>query len=127
MGTDSEGQPIDVAVADEPPGMERVRSISRLLDEAFEIPVVNYKVGLDPILGILPVGGDAASAAVSLYLVGEAARMGASRDVLLKMLVNIAVDTVGGSIPVLGSIFDAVFKANKRNVAILEEEFGASS
>lgn len=127
MGTDSEGQPIDVSVADEPPGMERVRTISQLLDEAFEIPVVNYKVGLDPILGILPVGGDAASAAVSLYLVGEAARMGASRDVLLKMLVNIAVDTVVGSIPAIGSVFDAVFKANKRNVAILEEEFGASS
>lgn len=127
MGTDSEGQPIDVSVADEPPGMERVRTISTLLDEAFEIPVIDYKVGLDPIMGILPVGGDTVSAAVSLYLVGEAARMGASRDVLLKMLINIGVDTVVGSIPGIGTLFDAVFKANKRNVAILEEEFGASA
>lgn len=127
MGTDSEGQPIDVSVADEPPGMERVRTISQLLDEAFEIPGINYKVGLDPILGILPVGGDTVSAAISLYLVGEAARMGASRDVLVKMLVNIALDTVVGSIPAIGTVFDAVFKANKRNVAILEEEFGASN
>ncbi|USZ69736.1 DUF4112 domain-containing protein (plasmid) [Halorussus salilacus] len=129
MGTDSEreGQSIDVAVEDEPPGMERVRTISTLLDEAFEIPVINYKIGLDPIMGILPVGGDTVSAAISLYTVGEAARMGASRETLLKMLVNIGVDTVIGSIPAIGTVFDAVFKANERNVALLEEEFGISS
>jgi hypothetical protein len=122
---DEEASSIDVTVAEEPPGMERVRALSRLLDDAIEIPVVNYKVGLDPILGILPVGGDAVAAGISLYIVAEGARMGASRDTLLKMLLNIAIDTVTGSIPVLGTLIDAVWKANERNVALLEEEFGS--
>jgi len=124
MGTDIDGEPIDVSVETEPPGMDRIRAISDLLDEAFEIPGLGYKIGIDPILGILPVGGDSVSAVISLYIVAEAAQMGASRETLAKMLVNIGVDTVVGSIPAVGTIFDAVFKANKRNVAILEEEFG---
>ena len=124
MGTDSEGQSIEVNVSDEPPGMERVRAVADLLDEAVEVPVVNYKIGLDPILGLLPVGGDAVSAAISLYIVAEGARMGASRDTVLRMLANVVFDAVGGSIPILGSIVDAVFKANQRNVKLLEEEFG---
>ncbi|WP_246045673.1 DUF4112 domain-containing protein [Halorussus ruber] len=124
IGPDEEGQPIEVSVEDEPPGMERVRAIADLLDEAFELPGINYKIGLDPILGILPVGGDAVSAAISLYIVAEGARMGASRDTVLKMLLNIGIDSVVGSIPVLGTIIDAVWKANERNVALLEDEFG---
>jgi hypothetical protein len=125
--SDEQGQSIEVTVADEPPGMERVRALSRLLDEAVEIPVINYKIGLDPILGILPVGGDAVAAAISLYIVAEGARMGASRETILKMLANVAIDTVTGSIPVLGTVIDAVFKANERNVALLEEELGSQA
>jgi hypothetical protein len=121
---DEQGQPIEVTVADEPPGMERVRAISRLLDEAVEIPVINYRIGLDPILGILPVGGDAVAAAISLYIVAEGARMGASQETIIKMLANVGVDAVIGSIPVLGTVIDAVWKQNERNVALLEEEFG---
>lgn len=123
-GPDERGQPIDVSVADEPRAMERVRTVARLLDEAIELPVINYRIGLDPILGILPVGGDALSAAISLYIVAEAAQMGASRDTLLKMLFNIGVDAVVGMIPVLGTVVDAVWKANERNVALLEAELG---
>jgi hypothetical protein len=125
-GPDEDGQPIEVSVEDEPPGMERVRAIADLLDEAIEVPGINYKIGLDPILGILPVGGDAVSAAISLYIVAEGARMGASRDTVMKMLFNIGVDAVIGSIPVLGTLVDAVWKANERNVALLEEEFSSS-
>jgi hypothetical protein len=124
---DERGQSIEVTVADEPPGMERIRTLSRLLDEAVEIPVINYKIGLDPILGILPVGGDAVAAAISLYIVAEGARMGASRETILKMLANVAIDTVTGSIPVLGTVIDAVFKANERNAALLEEELGSQA
>jgi hypothetical protein len=124
---DERGKSIEVTVADEPPGMERVRTISRLLDEAVEIPVINYKIGLDPILGILPVGGDAVAAAISLYIVAEGARMGASQETLLKMLGNIAVDAVVGSLPVLGTVIDAVWKQNERNIALLEEELGSSA
>ena len=123
LGPDESGEPIEVSVSNEPQGMERVRAVSRLLDEAVELPVVNYKIGLDPILGLLPVGGDAVAAAISLYIVAEGARMGASRDTVMKMLLNVVIDAVTGSIPVLGSIIDAVWKANERNVALLEEEF----
>ncbi|WP_243700492.1 DUF4112 domain-containing protein [Halorussus pelagicus] len=118
------GAKIEVSVEKEPPGMERVRIIADLLDEAVELPVINYKIGLDPILGILPVGGDTLSAAISLYIVAEGAQMGASRDTVLKMLLNVGVDAATGSIPVLGTLIDAVWKANKRNVALLEDEFG---
>lgn len=127
MGFEPEGQSIDVSVQDEPPGLERLRALSRLLDEAFEIPVLNYRVGLDPLLGILPVGGDAIAAAISLYIVVEGARMGASTDTLVKMVVNIMVDAVAGSIPVLGTLIDMVWKANERNVALLESEFGSGA
>jgi len=125
-GPDEEKRPIEVTIHDEPPGMERVRAVANLLDEAIEIPGINYKIGLDPILGILPVGGDAVSAAISLYIVAEGARMGASRDTVLQMLFNVGVDAVIGSIPVLGTVIDAVWKANERNVALLEAEFADS-
>jgi len=125
-GPDERGEPIEVSVEDEPAGMERVRAVADLLDEAIEIPGISYKIGLDPILGILPVGGDAVSAAISLYIVAEGARMGASRDTVMKMLLNIGIDAVIGSIPVLGTIIDAVWKANERNVALLEAEFAGS-
>jgi len=124
LGPDESGQPIEVSVEDEPAGMERVRSLSRLLDEAIEIPVINYRIGLDPILGILPVGGDAVAAGLSLYIVAEGARMGASQDTLMKMVFNVLVDAVVGSIPILGTLIDAVWKANERNVALLEDELG---
>lgn len=122
---DEHGERIEVTVEEEPPGMERVRAIADLLDEAIELPVINYKIGLDPILGILPVGGDAVSAAISLYIVAEGAQMGASKDTVMKMLFNVGVDAVVGSIPVLGTLVDAVWKANVRNVEMLEDELGA--
>ncbi|UPV76302.1 DUF4112 domain-containing protein (plasmid) [Halorussus limi] len=121
---DEYGERIEVSVEDEPPGMERVRAVADLLDEAIELPVVNYSVGLDPILGILPVGGDAISAAISLYIVAEGAQMGASRDTVMKMLFNVGLDAVIGSIPVIGTLFDSVWKANMRNVKLLEDELG---
>ena len=127
MASESAGESIDVAVQDEPPGMERVRALSRLLDEAVELPVIHYRVGLDPILGIVPVGGDAVAATVSLYIVAEGARMGASRGTVVKMVSNVLVDAVVGSIPVAGTLIDAVWKTNERNVALLEAEFGSST
>lgn len=124
LGPDEAGEPIEVSVEHEPPGMKRVRTLSRLLDEAIEVPGLGYRIGLDPVLGILPVGGDAVAAGISLYIVAEGARMGASQETILKMLLNIGIDAVLGSVPVLGTVIDAVWKANERNVALLEAEFG---
>jgi hypothetical protein len=101
--------------------LERTRTASTLLDEAIRIPVINYRVGIGPIIGLLPVSGDAVGGVLSLYVVAESARLGVPPKTLFRMLVNVAIDTVGGSIPVAGNLFDVVWKANERNVSLLED------
>lgn len=100
--------------------LKRARNAGTLLDEAIRIPGIGYRVGIDPIIGLLPVSGDAVGALLSLYIVAEAARLGAPRKTLARMVANIAVDAVGGSIPIAGSLLDVVWKANERNVSLLE-------
>ena len=102
--------------------VERIEWLGELLDEAVPVPGTDYRVGLDPILGIVPVGGDAVAMLISLYIVGEAARMGVSKSKLALMISLVAVDAVVGSIPVLGTLFDAVWKANKWNIGLLKRE-----
>ncbi|ELY76733.1 DUF4112 domain-containing protein [Natrinema pallidum] len=98
--------------------IKRMRVVAHTLDEGFRVPGTDSRIGIDPIVGILPGAGDAAAAAVSLYLAAESARLGVSQSTLLRMLVNIGIDTVIGSVPVLGVAFDAVWKANKRNLKL---------
>ena len=101
--------------------LRRVRTVARLMDEAVSVPKTNIRVGLDPILGVLPGAGDLLSAAVSLYIVAEAAYMGVPLTTVVKMLGNVAVDVAIGSIPVVGDIFDVFWKANVWNVEHIEE------
>jgi hypothetical protein len=98
--------------------VRRMAAVAWLLDESIRIPGTDRSIGLDPIVGVLPVSGDLAAAACSLYVVAESALAGVSRRTLARMLVNVAVDTGVGSIPVLGDLFDAGWKANTRNVAL---------
>ncbi|NUB92492.1 DUF4112 domain-containing protein [Haloterrigena sp. SYSU A558-1] len=107
--------------------ISRMRTVARALDEGFRLPGTNFRFGLDPIVGILPGAGDTATALVSLYIVAESARMGVSQSTLLRMLANIAVDTIGGSVPILGVLFDAFWKSNKWNVKLAIEELADSS
>lgn len=100
--------------------LDRAKRVSTLLDDAIELPVVNYRIGIDPIVGILPVAGDSLMALLSLYIVFEGIRAGASARLVALMLSLVAVDAIVGSIPVLGSVFDAVWKANTWNVRLLE-------
>lgn len=102
------------------PALQRVRTVSRLLDNAIPIPGTRFRLGLDPILGLLPGAGDFLGAALSAYIVIEAARFGLPREMLVQMVTNLVLDAVGGSIPVIGDIFDATWKANSRNLALLE-------
>jgi hypothetical protein len=111
---------MDALTGREQAALERTRTMAQLLDEAVSIPVVNYRVGLDPLLSIAPVSGDAAGAVLSLYIVAESARLGVPPKTLVRMVGNVALDTVAGGVPVLGTLIDAVWKANKRNVALLE-------
>jgi len=99
--------------------MGRLLALAQLMDNAFEIPGLRVRIGLDPLIGLIPAAGDAISAAVSLYIVWEASRLGATRKQVAMMLVNVALDAVIGSVPGLGDVFDVAFKANVRNLAML--------
>lgn len=107
------------------PSLKRMRQLSQLLDSAIVIPGTKQRIGIDPILGLIPGGGDTISAALSGYIIVEAARMGLPRRALMQMVTNILVDTVVGSVPVLGDIFDVVSKANLRNMQIVESHVSA--
>ena len=105
--------------------LARLDGVAALMDDAFEIPIVGYRVGLDPIIGLIPGGGDWASWFVSVYIFWEATRMGAPLKILVAMAGNIGVDLLGGYVPVFGDAFDFAFKANRRNVDMLREHYGA--
>lgn len=105
---------------DLPERLARVRRLSRVLDSAVTIPRTNIRVGLDPIVGVLPGVGDVVPTAASAYIVAEAAALGVPRATLLRMCLNLLVDAVFGSIPLVGDAFDVVWRANDRNVRLLE-------
>lgn len=102
--------------------VERVRRVAYLLDESVPVPGMDYRIGVDPLLSAIPGVGDALSAAVSLYIVAESARLGVPFTTVVKMLATVTIDIAGGMVPVVGPVFDAVFKSNKRNVEMLLEE-----
>ncbi|HSJ09420.1 MAG TPA: DUF4112 domain-containing protein [Longimicrobiales bacterium] len=101
-------------------GTDGLHRIAWLLDDLVRVPGTSRRFGLDPVLGLLPGGGDIAGGALSAYIVLAAARLGAPSSVILRMGWNIVVDTVLGAVPLLGDLFDAWWKANRRNVALLE-------
>ena len=102
------------------PDLRRARALARILDTAVGIPGTKIRIGLDPVLGLVPGAGDVASAMLSAYIVLIAANKGTPRPVIWRMLGNIAVDTALGSVPVLGDLFDVAYKSNIRNVELLE-------
>lgn len=103
--------------------VDRLATVAHLLDECVRLPG-GVSVGLDPLLGVVPGVGDALSAGLSLYIVGEAAYLGVSYTTVVRMLANVAVDVVGGSVPVVGLLFDVFWRANRRNVELVLDELG---
>jgi len=105
-----------------PPGdpLARARTLARLLDSAARVPGTGIRFGADAVLGLVPGLGDVAGAALAGYLVLLAQRLGAPRAVVLRMLGNVAVDTIGGTVPLIGDLFDVAYKSNLRNLALLE-------
>jgi hypothetical protein len=98
--------------------LRRLRALAWLLDRS--IPLGRWRIGLDPILGLLPGAGDLIGAILSLYLVYEAARLGLPFGVLARMTGNIVIETIGGAAPVVGDIFDAIWQANSKNLRLIE-------
>ena len=109
---------------DLPATLRRLRRLAWLVDGAFRIPGLRFRFGLNSLIGLVPGGGDAVLGLISLYIVYEAYRLGVPRAKLLQMAANIGLEVVGGSVPILGDLFDMALKANLRNIAILERHFG---
>ena len=99
----------------------RLNRLAWLLDSSIRVPGTDFRIGLDAVLGLLPGGGDVAGVILSSYIVLEAARMGVPRRTLLRMIGNVAVEGLAGAVPVAGDLFDAAWKANQRNVVLLNE------
>jgi hypothetical protein len=106
--------------------LKRVRVLGKLLDNSIAVPGTNWKIGLDPIIGLIPGVGDLAGALLSGYIVLEAVRAEIPTLTLLRMLTNVGIDTLLGAIPALGDVFDAAWKANAMNVALLERHLSTS-
>jgi hypothetical protein len=102
----------------------RTDRLAHVLDTLFRIPGTRMRFGLDPILGLIPGVGDATGILLSTYLIIEAARTGASRAVLLRMLFNVGVDSLLSVVPLVGDLLDAGWKSNTRNLALLRRHLG---
>ncbi|AHJ97440.1 DUF4112 domain-containing protein [Hymenobacter swuensis] len=100
-----------------------VERISHLLDSQFRVPGTTWRFGIDPIMGLIPVVGGLPSLAISGVLILTMMRHGASGNLVVRMLVNVLLDTVIGAIPVIGNIFDFAYKANDRNVRLLRAHY----
>ncbi len=105
--------------------LRELRRFAHLLDEAFRIPIVGYRVGLEPILGLVPIIGDVSGFLISGYLIVRAARLGLPKSLVSRMIYNAVLDAAIGSIPIVGDIFDFFWKANKRNMRLVERHLAA--
>ena len=97
-----------------------LRRIAELLDSAFLVPGTNYRVGLDPIIGLIPMIGDLASPIFTIGLLWQAYDLGIPKVVQLRMLFNAGIDALIGAVPFIGDLFDFGWKANEWNLALLE-------
>ncbi|WP_024587072.1 DUF4112 domain-containing protein [Aliihoeflea sp. 2WW] len=100
--------------------LDEVRRLAKLLDTRWKIPGIGVRFGIDPVLGLIPGAGDLVAGAISTYVIVKAHRLGVPKSMLVKMAGNVAVDTVVGSVPILGSVFDLFYKASTRNLRLLQ-------
>ena len=101
--------------------LARIEALAKLFDSAFVIPGTNIRMGLDGIIGLVPIAGDLVSALMSSYLIWEARQLGASRWVIGRMVANMAIDTTIGAVPLVGDAFDIAFRTNMRNLTLLRK------
>jgi hypothetical protein len=100
--------------------LEKLRAIARLFDQVFPIPGTKWRFGIDALFGLVPGMGDVVGALVAVYALRVARTLGAPGAVQMHMLGNIALDALIGAVPVIGDLFDFVFKAQTRNLALLD-------
>jgi hypothetical protein len=102
---------------------QRLASLAWLLDSSIPIPGTRFTVGIDALIGLFPFIGDLIGVLFSSYILSEASRLGAPKSVLMRMSFNIGIEGLVGIVPFAGDLFDAAFKANQRNVKILNDWF----
>jgi hypothetical protein len=106
--------------------LQRLENLVKFLDESIEIPFLGRRVGMDAIVGLIPVAGDAITAIAAAWIVYEAKQMGASRWCLTRMSWNVFLDWAGGLVPIVGDVFDVAFKANRKNLELLKKHLRRS-
>jgi hypothetical protein len=106
--------------------LANLRRIAWLIDGAFRLPGTRFRFGLNSLIGLTPAAGDAVLAIISLYIVNEARRLGVPKPQLARMVANVGIEAAMGIVPVVGDLFDMAFKANLRNLAIIEDHLGVS-
>lgn len=99
--------------------LRRVNVVAAVLDDAIRVPGTNFRFGVDPLVGLIPGLGDLLGGAASAYIILEAARAGAPSSVLLRMALNVGIDTLIGGLPIIGDLFDFAWKSNTRNARLL--------
>jgi hypothetical protein len=114
------------APADAAARLRRIKRLAWLVDAAFVIPGTSFRFGLNSLIGLAPGAGDAVLGALSLYIIHQAAQLGVPRALLMRMIGNVVIEVVGGSIPVFGDLFDVALKANLRNIRLLESHLHAT-
>ena len=100
---------------------QRLEAVERVLERAFVVPGINRPIGLDSILGLVPVVGDVITASMGAWLVWEGRNLGMSKFQLARMATNVGIDTAVGAIPFVGDLFDFAFRSNSRNLRIIKK------
>ena len=106
-----------------PRALREINILAKLMDSQFRVPGTNFRFGLDGIIGLIPGVGDLSTFAVSGYMLWIMAKNGASGYVLARMVFNVLIDAVVGSIPFIGDLFDIAFKANLRNMRLMQQHY----
>lgn len=100
--------------------VERLERLARLLDDRYRVPGTNVRFGLDSLIGLVPGVGDTATALLALYIVLQAQKLGVPRTMIARMAGNVLMDLGLGTVPLVGDLFDLGFKANRRNMSMLQ-------
>ncbi|GBF98108.1 hypothetical protein Rsub_10854 [Raphidocelis subcapitata] len=118
---DEEAMRFDTMNEKEKAVFQRLKTMVRVMDNGFTVPVINYKFGMDAVVGLVPYAGDVSGAVMGTYIMSTALKYHLPRRTLMRMMLNQAIDSVGGICPVLGDWFDFTYKANHRNLLLVEE------
>lgn len=111
---------IDLPIGSDPASVRRrIEAMEQLLENSFALPGVNRRIGLDSLVGLVPVVGDFVTAAMGMWIVWEAKNLGLPKWKLMRMTGNVAFDTAVGAIPVVGDAFDFLFRSNSRNLKMV--------